>query len=166
MALSWFPWRRVEIQSPLTVAEAREALLGNVDAGGPAFALAAPDAARVAPVFRGRVGLAGFHIARRPRGLGRVSLLIDGEFVGAQRTCIRVTLRLPWRSYGMLVFGVLGFPLLLGRGMLHQPSADWGFLLLLAGFAFVLSGVSPVWRFHRSARWSDHALRAIFGASP
>ena len=140
--MAWFPWRSVDISSPLTASEAREALLGNVP-----------------QVFQGQVGVAGFRVTRTP-------LVITGVFDGAEaRTHIRATLRLTWRAYGLLIFGVLGFPLLLGRGLLQQQGAG-GALLGLAGLAFVLSGVSPVWRFHRSARWSEHALRAIFGASP
>ena len=137
--LGWFPWRQLEIESPLTVGDAREALLSNVPS-----------------IFQGRVGLAGFELQRK-------SVLMVGAFEGAERTRVRVTLRLSWQAYGMLLFGVLGFPVLLGRGMLQEPSASWGFLLL-AGIAFVLSGISPAWRFHRSARWSEHALRAILGA--
>lgn len=135
----WFPWRRVDIQSPLTVAEAREALLGNVPS-----------------VFRGHVDAGGFQVTRK-------SLVINGKFMGAEPARVRVTLRLSFRAYGMLVFGVLAFPALLGRGMLREPSAGWA-VLTVAGLAFVLSGISPVWRFHRAARWSEHALRAIFGA--
>jgi hypothetical protein len=137
--LGWFPWRRVDIQSPLAMEDAREALLGNVPS-----------------VFRGRVSGAGFRLTRK-------SLVINGKFAGVERVRVRVTLRLPWRAYGMLMFGLLAFPALLGRGMLREPSAGWA-VLSLAGLAFVLSGISPVWRFHRAARWSEHALRAIFGA--
>ncbi|MEO7035327.1 MAG: hypothetical protein ABI548_15500 [Polyangiaceae bacterium] len=139
--MAWFPWRQVDISSPLTVSEAREALLGNVP-----------------QVFGGQVGAASFQVTRAP-------LVITGEFAGSAHTRIRVTLRLTFRAYGMLVFGVLGFPLLLGRGLMPEQRAGWVFLGL-AGFAFALTGVSPVWRFQRKARWSEHALRAIFGAGP
>ena len=139
-ALAWVPWRQVEIESPLTVADAREALLGNVPS-----------------VFQGRVGLTGFELKRK-------SVLVRGKFDVAPRTRVRVTFRLSWRAYGLLVFGVLGFPSLLGSGLVQGTRGGWA-LLLLAGIAFLLTGLSPAWQFHRSARWSEHALRAILGAA-
>ena len=138
--LAWVPWRRVEFHTPLALEDAREALLANVPS-----------------VFRGRVAGAGFQLLRK-------SLVINGKFIAADRLRVRVTLRLSWRAYGMLLLGLIAFPALLGRGMLREPSAGWA-VLSLAGLAFVLSGVSPVWGFHRSARWTEHALRAIFGAA-
>lgn len=138
-ALAWIPWRQVEIDSPLTVADAREAVLGNVPS-----------------VFQGHVGPSGFELKRK-------SVLVIGRFDGALRTRVRVTFRLSWSAYGLLVFGVVGFPSLLGSGVAQGARAGWP-LLLVAGIAFLLSGLSPAWRFHRGARWSEHALRAILGA--